>query len=87
LGWGEREGVEWVVREWVGAGGEMIQALYAHMNNKRKRKKKVQFWVPVAHTYNPSYLGDRVQKDHSLKPVQANSSRYTISKIPNTNVA
>jgi hypothetical protein len=23
----------------VGAGGEMTQALYAHMNNKRKRKK------------------------------------------------
>jgi hypothetical protein len=37
---GEREGVEWVVREGVGAGGEMNQALYAHMNNKRKRKKK-----------------------------------------------
>jgi hypothetical protein len=25
-----------VVREGVGAGGEMTQALYAHMNNKRK---------------------------------------------------
>jgi hypothetical protein len=25
----------------VGAGGEMNQALYAHMNNKRKMKKKV----------------------------------------------
>jgi mRNA deadenylase 3'-5' endonuclease subunit Ccr4 len=24
----------------VGAGGEMNQALYAHMNNKRKMKKK-----------------------------------------------
>jgi NaMN:DMB phosphoribosyltransferase len=29
--------VEWVVREGVGAGGEMNQALYAHMNNKRKK--------------------------------------------------
>jgi NaMN:DMB phosphoribosyltransferase len=29
-----------VVREGVGAGGEMNQALYAHMNNKRKRKKE-----------------------------------------------
>jgi hypothetical protein len=29
-----------VVREGVGAGEEMTQALYAHMNNKRKRKKK-----------------------------------------------
>jgi NaMN:DMB phosphoribosyltransferase len=36
---GEREGAEWVVREGVGAGGKMNQALYAHMNNKRKRKK------------------------------------------------
>jgi NaMN:DMB phosphoribosyltransferase len=26
-----------VVREGVGAGGEMTQALYAHMNNKRKK--------------------------------------------------
>jgi NaMN:DMB phosphoribosyltransferase len=34
-----REGAGWVVREGVGAGGEMNQALYAHMNNKRKRKK------------------------------------------------
>jgi hypothetical protein len=30
-----------VVREGVGAGGEMNQALYAHMNNKRKMKKKI----------------------------------------------
>jgi NaMN:DMB phosphoribosyltransferase len=32
--------VEWVVREGVGAGGEMTQALYAHMNNKIKKKKE-----------------------------------------------
>jgi hypothetical protein len=31
-----------VVREGVGEGGEMNQALYAHMNNKRKMKKKRQ---------------------------------------------
>jgi NaMN:DMB phosphoribosyltransferase len=37
----EREGAEWVVREGVGVGGEMNQALYAHMNNKRKMKKKI----------------------------------------------
>jgi hypothetical protein len=36
---GEREGAEWVVREGVGAGGEITQALYAHMNNKKKIKK------------------------------------------------
>jgi hypothetical protein len=29
-----------VVREWVGAGGEMTQALYAHMNNKKINKFK-----------------------------------------------
>jgi NaMN:DMB phosphoribosyltransferase len=29
-----------VVREGVGAGGEMTQALYAHMNNKIKKKVK-----------------------------------------------
>jgi hypothetical protein len=27
-----------------------------------------QVWVPVAHTYNPSYLGGRDQKDCGLKP-------------------
>jgi hypothetical protein len=32
--------VEWVVRERVGAGGEMTQALYAHMNNKTIKIKK-----------------------------------------------
>jgi hypothetical protein len=32
--------VEWVVREGVGEGGEMAQALYAHMNNKRKKKRR-----------------------------------------------
>jgi hypothetical protein len=34
------EGVEWVVREGVGAGGEMTQALYAHMNNKTIKQNK-----------------------------------------------
>jgi hypothetical protein len=29
-----------VVRDGVGQGGEMNQALYAHMNNKRKMEKK-----------------------------------------------
>jgi hypothetical protein len=28
-----------MVREGVGSGGEMNQALYVHMNNKRKMKK------------------------------------------------
>jgi NaMN:DMB phosphoribosyltransferase len=38
MGWWEREGVEWAVREGVGAGGEMTQALYARMNNKTINK-------------------------------------------------
>jgi hypothetical protein len=35
-----------VVRDGVGQGGEMNQALYAHMNNKRKmeKKKKRRVW-------------------------------------------
>jgi hypothetical protein len=32
--------VEWVVREGVGAGGELTQALYAHMNNKTIKKER-----------------------------------------------
>jgi hypothetical protein len=32
--------VELVVREGVGAGGEMTQALYAHMNNETIKIKK-----------------------------------------------
>jgi hypothetical protein len=39
IGGGEREGAEWVIRE----KGEMTQALYAHMNNKIKKKKKETF--------------------------------------------
>jgi hypothetical protein len=31
----------WVVRDWVLAGGEMTQALYPHMNNKKKRKSSL----------------------------------------------
>jgi hypothetical protein len=30
-----------VVRDWVLAGGEMTQALYPHMNNKKKRKSSL----------------------------------------------
>jgi NaMN:DMB phosphoribosyltransferase len=44
-----REGTEWVVREGVGAGGEMTQALYAHMNNKKiKIKKKLVFSLKLS---------------------------------------
>jgi hypothetical protein len=40
--------------------------------------------VPVAHACNPSFLGGRNQKDGGLKPAQANSSRDTFLKKPNT---
>jgi hypothetical protein len=33
-------GAEWVQGRGWGQGGEMNQALYAHMNNKRKKKKE-----------------------------------------------
>jgi hypothetical protein len=36
-----------VLREGVGAGGEMTQALYAHMNNKRKKTKKNKQIKPI----------------------------------------
>jgi hypothetical protein len=29
----------WIKKMWCVQGGEMTQALYAHMNNKRKKKK------------------------------------------------
>jgi hypothetical protein len=40
-------------------------------------------WVPVAHTYNPSYSGGRNQEDHGLRTAWAKSSRDPILKIPN----
>jgi hypothetical protein len=40
--------------------------------------------MPVAHAYNPSYLGGRDQRDHSSTPAQAHISQDLISKIPNT---
>jgi hypothetical protein len=42
--------------------------------------KKWNSQVPVAHACNPSYLGDRDQKDHGWMPAQANSSRDPILK-------
>jgi hypothetical protein len=40
LGGEREEGIGWYGRGW-GQGGEMNQALYAHMNNKRKIKKNI----------------------------------------------
>jgi hypothetical protein len=45
----------------VGAGGEMNQALYAHMNNKRKmKKKKVQL------TGTGQRCGQRLVKGYTI---------------------
>jgi hypothetical protein len=38
-----------VVREGVGAGGEMTQALYTHMNNKKIKIKKKTFKIMTYH--------------------------------------
>jgi hypothetical protein len=45
----------------------MTQALYAHMNNKKKKERHLdRKWkdsrMPVAHTCHPSYSGDRDQE-------------------------
>jgi hypothetical protein len=41
-------------------------------------------WTPVAHTYKPSYSGDRDQEDCSSKLAQANSLQDPISKKKKT---
>jgi hypothetical protein len=46
-----------------------------------------QSWVPMAHTYNPSYSGGRDQEDCGLKPAWANSPWDPISKKPSQNRA
>jgi hypothetical protein len=33
----------------------MNQALYAHMNNKRKRKKKIESLAPALQAQNPEF--------------------------------
>jgi hypothetical protein len=40
-GVGQSEGLEWVVRGGWGQGGDMTQALYAHMNNKKIQNFKI----------------------------------------------
>jgi hypothetical protein len=49
-------------------------------NTVRLTSKTCSSWVPVAHTYNPSYSGGRDQEDHSSKPDKANSLQDPISK-------
>jgi hypothetical protein len=57
--------VEWVVREGVGAGGEMTQALYAHMNNKIIKKRRC-IWL-IYSLYKNEY--------RIFKPVEATIRR------------
>jgi hypothetical protein len=40
--------------------------------------------VQATHSYNPSYLGGRVQKDHGSKPDLSKSSKDPVLKILNT---
>jgi hypothetical protein len=37
--------------------------------------------APVAHTYNPSYLGGRDKEDQGSKPAWADNSQDSISNI------
>jgi hypothetical protein len=46
------------------------------------RSKPSTSWVLVAHACNLSISRGRDQKDHSLKPAQANSLQDPISKNP-----
>jgi hypothetical protein len=45
-------------------------------------EEETQSRVPVAHSCDLSYSGDRDQEDHGSKPAQENSSRDPISKNP-----
>jgi hypothetical protein len=58
-----------------GKGGEMTQILYAHMN---KRKKKIKKLGAVTHVCNPSYSESRDWEDHSLSPDLAKSQQGPI---------
>jgi DNA-dependent RNA polymerase auxiliary subunit epsilon len=54
--------MEWVVREGVGAGGEMTQALYAHMNKKKKLGKIRQ--ISHNNTYKIEYGYTNKEKEY-----------------------
>jgi hypothetical protein len=44
--------------------------------------KRTESWVPIAHTYNPSYSGGTDQEEWGLRPDWANNSWHPISKKP-----
>jgi hypothetical protein len=50
------KGAEWVVREGVGAGGEMTQAMYVHMNNKTIKKRNIHPTKTTKVTYTLGLL-------------------------------
>jgi hypothetical protein len=45
---------------------------------------RIPNWTPVAHVYNPGYLGGRDQEDHSSKPTWENSLKDPNLKKPFT---
>jgi hypothetical protein len=48
------------------------------------KEKNLLSWAQIVHTCYPSYSEGADQKDRGSKPAPANSSRDSISKIPNT---
>jgi hypothetical protein len=60
-------------------------SLHTVGNYRTKELKKMNYsHAPVAHTYNPSYSGDRYQEGNISKPAGANSSQYPIPKKKKT---
>jgi hypothetical protein len=47
-----------VVREGVGVGGEMNQALYAHMNNKKRTEMPEASWPSMHRTRHALKVGE-----------------------------
>jgi hypothetical protein len=69
VGGGEREGVGWVVREGVGAGGRNDPSMYAHMNNKNKLKKKMWLFDSVVVSISQSYSHKLRWQSHDSRTV------------------
>jgi hypothetical protein len=51
-----------MVREGVGTGGEMTQALYAHMNNKTIKKKEKKTQLKKNRKIRVSGIEDKVEE-------------------------
>jgi hypothetical protein len=59
-----------------------IQRLMLRVMVNLPIKSSFRSQASVAHTCNPSFLGDRDQEDHSSKPTWEKSLLDSISKIP-----